>query len=196
MLWLTVSLLRSPNAGGTSSSGSGAPRSYGGGAYYPGGATVPYTAGKASPKGITPLALIPIGGLAFFPGIWLYSAYSYPFRTPYYYNNHTTDKNESLPITCLCQQYSVCGCDDNNNGTYLDSLVNGTTSDGLPLNNTVLVVANVNDTMGVYINGTLSNDTTAPSSGASTTLPPFVGIINLSGYWVMAALVVGTVWMV
>lgn len=192
---LTISCLDSPNSGGVSSGGSGSPRVFGGGSFYPGGASVPYKAGKPSSKGLAPAALLPIGAVAFFPGVWLYGAYAYPFHHPYYYHNHTSDKNESLPITCLCQQYSVCGCEDNNNSTYLDSLVNGTTPEGLPRNNTILKVANVNDTLGVYINGTLSNDTTAPSAGSSI-LPPHVGILNLGGYWVMAAVVAGTVWFV
>ncbi|KAK2754732.1 hypothetical protein FQN54_006865 [Arachnomyces sp. PD_36] len=186
---------KSPTSGGTSSGGSGSPRYFGAGSYYPGGASVPYTAGKPSSKGLSPIGLLPIGGLAFFPGVWLYGAYAYPFHHPYYYHNHTTNQNESLPITCLCQQYSVCGCEDNNDSAYLDSLVNGTTPDGLPRNNSVLTVANVNNTLGVYINGTLSNDTTAPSSGSSI-LPPHVGILNLGGYWVMAVIVAGTVWFV
>lgn len=185
--------MSSPNSGGTSSSGSGSPRPYGGGAFYPGGAAVPYSAGKASSKGLSPVGLLPLGALAFFPGVWLYGAYAYPFHHPYYYHNNTSDKNESLPITCLCQKYSVCGCEDNNNGTYLDSLVNGTTDEGLPRNNSILRVANVNDTTGIYINGTLANDTTAPSSGSSLTP---IKILDLSGYWVMVATVVGTVWMV
>lgn len=188
--------MNSPISGGTSSGGSGAPRSFGRGSYYPGGAAVPFTAGKKSPKGLAAAGLLPLGAMAFFPGIWLFGAYMYPFHHGYPYHNRTSDKNETLPITCLCQQYSVCGCENNNNSTYLDSLVNGTTEEGLPRNNSVITVASVNDTMRMYINGTLSNDTTAPTSGSSSTVPPPIAILNFSGYWVMAAIVVGTVWMV
>lgn len=190
-------VLNSPVSGGTSSGGSGAPRAFGrGGSFYPGGAAVPYTAGKKSPKGLPAAGLLPLGAMAFFPGVWLYGAYMYPFNHGYHYRNHTSNKNDTLPIKCLCQEHSVCGCEDNNNGTYLDSLVNGTTDEGLPRNNSVMKVAKVNGTMTMFINGTLSNDTTAPSSGSSTTVPPPIAILNFSGYWVMAAIVVGTVWMV
>lgn len=121
----------------------------------------------------------------------------YPYSHGYHYHNRTSNKNDTLPITCLCEKYSKCGCEDNNNSTYLDSLVNGTTSEGLPRNNSILKVAKVNGTKTMFINGTLSNDTTAPgTSGSSPTVPLPVTILNLSGYWVMVAVVVGTIWIV
>src|SRR6266702_1898664 len=52
------------NAGGKTVSGSGVRPAYGGGRYYGGGATVPYTAGQRSPLGLAPLLIPPIAALA------------------------------------------------------------------------------------------------------------------------------------
>jgi hypothetical protein len=71
-------------------------------------------------------------------------------------------------------------------------------------------VVNVNGTKTIVINGTLANGTTADdgtsSSDDSTTSTtsstsgaaqgPLVTLINASGYWVMVAVVVATVWSV
>lgn len=67
-------------AGGTTPGGSGPqPRLYSGGnTYYAGGAPVPYRSGATSPGGISP-RFLPAAGLGFFPGIWLYGAYAYPW---------------------------------------------------------------------------------------------------------------------
>jgi hypothetical protein len=61
---------------------------------------------------------------AIFPGLWLYGAYVYIFNHPYYFHNasYTTD-SAFLLVTCLCQQYNACGCDDDGNTSYLDSLL-------------------------------------------------------------------------
>lgn len=93
-----------------------------------------------------------------------------------------------MPVECLCQQYSECGCDDNNNSTFLHSVLNGT----VPQNNSVVRLATVNDTEKIFINGTLPNGTTAASgsSAAST-----ARIEELSGYWVMVAAVTGMIYM-
>ncbi|KAL1958874.1 hypothetical protein VTO42DRAFT_3711 [Malbranchea cinnamomea] len=183
------------NIGGKSHSGSGSPRSYGGGSYYAGGSSVPYTAGLRSPLGIVPFFL-PLGALAFFPGIWLYGAYAYLMSHTYHYHNSASGKNDTLPITCLCQQYSVCGCDDNRNSTYLNSLFNDTDANGIPRNSSTLVVANVNGTTGIYINGTLRNGTTAPDPSIRDDGAVPVKLLKLSGYWVMAAVtVVAATWL-
>jgi len=119
----------SSNKGGSSKSGSGARPAYGGGAYYGGGATTPYAAGKRSPKGLLPGALLfPAAALLIFPGIWLWSVYPYYYNNPYTFRNRTLQNatdgvNQTLPVVCLCQQFAVCGCDDNNNATFFDSLV-------------------------------------------------------------------------
>lgn len=78
----------SSNSGGSTRAGSGAPRAYGGG-YYGGGASVPYSAGSRTPKGLiaAPL-LIGAGALAIMPGLWLYSVYPYHFGSPVWYPDY------------------------------------------------------------------------------------------------------------
>ncbi|CEJ55215.1 hypothetical protein PMG11_01484 [Penicillium brasilianum] len=189
----------SSNRGGSSSGGSGVTPSYGGGRYYAGGARSPYTAGARSTSGITPF-LLPAAALAFFPGIWLAGAYAYNYPHGYNYHNNTNNKNESLPVVCLCEEYQECGCDDNNNSTYYESLFNGTQ----PRNTSMVRVANVNGTEKIVINGTLANGTTTDDGSSSSTSSststsgaargPLVTLINASGYWVMVAVVIATVW--
>lgn len=121
----------SSNAGGSTKTGSGVTPRFGGGRYYGGGATTPYTAGRASPRGIAPVFLVG-GALAVFPGLWLYGAYSYPYYHPYTFHNRTGRRNsttntttptreihfgeiemrqddggvnETKPVTCLCAEY-------------------------------------------------------------------------------------------
>ncbi|KAK2740450.1 hypothetical protein FQN57_006077 [Myotisia sp. PD_48] len=179
---------RSSNSGGSTRSGSGPPRSYGGGAFYGGGAKVPYTAGGRSPRGVSPFFL-PLAMLAFFPGLWLWGAFAYSLHTPYWYNNITSRLNESIPIVCLCEQYAVCGCDDNEDDAYLGDLL-GNDHNRLPRNSSIITVANVNGTTTIFINGTLPNGTTAPDPSipepTSNLGPRF---LRLSGYWPMVALV-------
>ena len=153
------------------SSSSSIPPSYGGGKYYGGGATSPYRAGGRSPgAGIVPFALV--GGIAgaalIFPGVWAYGAYNYPYSHPYSFHNRTNTSepaghNETLPVTCLCQMYSACGCDDNANSTYLDVLL----GDGSPKaeNGSLVHVGVVNGTKTVVLNGTLPNGTDTDSAG-------------------------------
>lgn len=154
--------------------------------YYAGGARTPFAAGAKSPLGITPF-LLPAAALAFFPGVWLYGAYAYPYTHPYYYMDEQHHKNESLPVVCLCQQYQECGCDDNNNRTYYESLFNGT----VPTNTTNTRVVDVNGTEKIYINGTLANGTTSATSRAPASA---VNLLHASGYWVTVAVVAAAVW--
>lgn len=165
---------RSSNAGGTSSSGSGARPSYGGGRFYGGGATVPYTAGKRSPAGIYPF-ILPITALAFFPGLWLYSVYAYDYPNDFTFTNMSLANssfpngvNQTRPVQCLCQMYDVCGCDENDDSTYINSIIgNGSYA---ALNKTLVTVADANNTgtQTIFINGTLPNGTTAAgTSGAA-----------------------------
>jgi len=185
------------NTGGRTRSGSGVRPAYGGGRYYAGGASVPYNAGARSPRGISPF-LFPAAALGFFPGLWLYGAYAYPYSHHYYYRNTTTNANQSVPVECLCQEYNECSCDDNGNSTYVSDLMN--TTDGSPPKNSsiVKVVDFGNGTEKVFINGTLDNGTTAsggtdPSN--SSEVPSSVGntIAQYSGYWVMIATVIAAV---
>lgn len=173
--------LGSSNRGGLTSSGSGPqPRIYGGGSYYPGGASSPYRSGSTAPGGVKP-AFIGAAGLGIFPGVWLYGAYAYHYPGLYYYHNHTSNQNETKPVECLCSKYSECGCDSNNETDYVSSVAN---------NNTVARVANVNDKSTLVINGTLPNGTTAASAA-----PGFrQGLAGLDGWSVVVAGVAYTMW--
>jgi len=179
----------SSNIGGSTASGSGAARSYGGGAYYGGGATVPYRAGDRSTKGIRPVGLLPVAGLAFFPGLWLYGAYMYPYGSPYHYYNRSANRNESKPVTCLCQEYQPCGCDDNNDGQFL----NQTIGNGTNLNSSLVQRAVVNGTDQFFINGSLPNGTTAPGGeGAGMSISGQA--LSSMGWAVMGTLVTAAMW--
>lgn len=156
------------------------------GRYYAGGASTPYAAGHKSPGGITPRLVFPAALL--FPGVWLYGAWAYHFSHPYVYTNEQNHKNESLPVVCLCQPYDECGCDDNHNRTYYETLFNGTQ----PINTTITRVTDVNGTETIYINGTLANGTTAASTSAAPTSA--VTLLHASGYWVTVAVVATAVW--
>jgi hypothetical protein len=134
---------------------------------------------------------LPVAALAFFPGVWLYGAYAYPYHHPYYYEDETNHHNESMPVVCVCQEYQECGCDDNNNSTYYESLFNGTQ----PRNTSNTRVVEVNGTEKIYINGTLANGTTAAdgsSSGASASVKT---LLHASGHWVTVAVVAAAVWL-
>lgn len=184
------------NSGGRTVSGSGVTPGYGGGRYYGGGATVPYSAGQRSPLGLAPFLILPIAALAIFPGLWLYGIYSYPYTHPYTFVNQTAVNstypngvNQTRPIICLCQEYSVCGCDDNTDTQYLGDLIGNGSYAGL--NKTLVTVAEVNGTTTIVINGTLPNGTTA--SGGTDSAAPRVRMLEFSGWWMMIAVVLCTV---
>ena len=130
--------------------------------------------------------------MAFFPGLWLYGAYAYPYSHSYPYHNATSNGNETLPVTCLCQEYSACGCDDNGNATYVDSLLgNGSAAD---MNSTLARVADVNGTKTLVINGTLPNGTDNSTTTGSTSAGFKQVGLESSGFWVMGVIVGLTVW--
>ena len=201
------------NAGGVTRSGSGAPRSFGGGKYYGGGAAVPFKSGSRSPGGISPF-ILPAAALGFFAGAWLHSVFTYPYSHPYYWRNGTdpppqlddntrkqTTENDTvqvLPVICLCQQYSVCGCDDESQNEFLsDILPNGTAEPAK--DNSLIRIADVNGTRSVVINGTLANGTTAPdgSDGQSSgALRLGRVVMESAGWWVVVSIVGWTVWTV
>lgn len=181
--------------------------SYGGGKYYGGGAATPYKSGGRSPGGILPFAIGGglLGAALIFPGLWLYGAYVYNYNHPYIFRNRTRNNfNETLPVTCLCEQYSACGCDDANNSTFLDGII----GDGnlANLNKSLVNVGNVNGTKTIVLNGTLPNDTVADAtttgndaSGAATTAPSKSAankrfLLETSGFWLLGAIVAATVW--
>ena len=176
----------SSNVGGRTSAGSGTPRGSGGS--YSGGASVPYTASGRSPSGIAPF-LLPLGALAFFPGLWLFSVYAYPFTQPISYHNNTNNQNQTLPVLCLCQQYGECGCDENHNQTYTQELVDNATrfdNDSQPY---VSKIADVNGTRTLIINGTLANGTTAPGGTDSAAAALRETVLGNFGLTVLVAAV-------
>ena len=155
----TAGTASSSNAGGRSATGSGVAPSFGRGSFYGGGASVPYSSGLRSPLGITPFlfAGTALVGVAALSGVWLYGVYSYPYHQSIVFNNASAANatnpngvNQTHPVDCLCQQYSVCGCDDNTNSTYIDSLLGNGSYNAL---NHSLVAVSDNGT--IYINGSL-----------------------------------------
>ncbi|KAK5130180.1 hypothetical protein LTR08_002389 [Meristemomyces frigidus] len=167
----------SSSSTGSSSSGShGIAPSYGGGRYYGGGASRPYASGGRSPGGVAPY-LLAGGALAFFPGIWLYGAYAYNYGHDGTYHNNTSNQNETHPVQCLCAQYQQCGCDNNTDSSYLNSVAN---------NNTVAKRAVVNGTDTLVINGTLNNGTQA-ATASSAAGSYKQGLAEMSGFWVVVA---------
>jgi hypothetical protein len=187
------------SAGGRTRSGSGTPKQYGN--RYGGGAVVPYTAGARSPFGVAPF-FIGAGALAFFPALWLYgSVYAYPWGYPYHWIDQD-GRNRTSNVTCLCQQYQVCGCDPDNNSTFLTQTVtNGSTTNIAPVNtSTVRTVTYDNGTTATYVNGSLANGTTADGgtdpSDASQVSPAVRLAMEMSGYWIMIGTVALGLWSV
>lgn len=104
-----------------------------------------------------------------------------------------TSGNWSIPVTCLCQEYNTCGCDDNpTNTTYISSILgNGTSA---PSNvSDVLTVATVNGTTTAYINGTLANGTTAASAAVALR---YSSVLSVAGYWVFAVVIGGATFLI
>lgn len=158
--------------------------------YYGGGAAVPYRSGSPSASGISPLLFVGVGAFAVFPALWLYGVYSYPYHNPYTYRNVTNNnKNETKPVQCLCEEYSECGCDENGDNSQLVDLIGNGSYNGL--NKSVITVADINGTSTILINGTLPNGTTA--SGGTDSADSAGVALQLSGYWLMIALVGCTV---
>lgn len=100
--------------------------------------------------------------------------------------------SQTKNVTCLCAMYSECGCDDNGNSTFLDSII----GDGsyAALNKSLVDVADINGTSTIVLNGTLPNGTT--TSGGTEDANAGNRMIEASGYWVMIALVGCTVLLV
>jgi len=179
-------------AGGRTTTGSGPKPAFGNGRFYGGGAQVPYKSGGRSPSGIAPVAAGLLAGaaltLAFWPGTWHHGAYLYPYTQPYRFFNETTNVNETKPVTCGCDPYMVCGCDENRETGYLDELIGN--GDYAALNKTLVNVATVDGKSTILINGTLPNGTTAaggtenPNAGAG-----LQALLQSAGYWPMVATV-------
>ncbi|OKL58752.1 hypothetical protein UA08_06240 [Talaromyces atroroseus] len=181
----------SSNVGGTTRSGSGTPRTYGGGGYYAGGATTPFAAGSRTLSGILPFALL--GGALGIAAGSAWHGYGYPFYTPYYYHdpmaashNNGQAGNYTMNVVCYCEQYSECGCDDNKNSTYLAEVIGDP-----PHNSSIVTIVQNGTNETAYINGTLANGTTAAdpnASGASAMLAvgsawPVVALVSAMIYY-------------
>jgi hypothetical protein len=110
---------------------------------------------------------VPISGLGFYPGVWLRPAYVYGYSQPYTFFNATSGANETEPVLCLCEQWCVCGCDDNADQAYMSSVIGtGNTS---AWNATLVAEAVVNGTKNIVINGTLPNGTFTATNGTTIT---------------------------
>lgn len=127
------------------------------GAFYGGGATTPFTSGLTSPSGLIPTFLT-LGAISLlFSGAWLYSGvYGYSYENPVQYENATSSANVSLPVVCLCQEYAVCGCDENHEQAYVQAMV-GNASEESAVSRLVVV----DGAQTLLLNGTLDNGTTA-----------------------------------
>lgn len=182
----------SSNTGGSSAGGSGVAPAYGG--RYAGGAASPYSSGARSGS-IVPYLLV---GGALGAGAGLYAgshfsngAYSYPYTAPVTFYNQTSMRNETHPITCLCGRYQECGCDDNTDPAYIESVVgNGSYAAQMAPGSTWQ--ANNNGT--IYIDGTLDNGTTA--SGGTNAAGGRRSIMEVAGWWAVAAAVGCAMWSV
>jgi len=98
--------------------------------------------------------------------------------------------DETKPVTCLCAMYSVCGCDDSDDTTFLDQVIGD--GDYSKLNASLVQIADINGTSTIVLNGTLPNGTTA-SGGVDDEVPGSASTLSIGGsvlgYWVMIALV-------
>ncbi|RKK10618.1 hypothetical protein BFJ66_g17076 [Fusarium oxysporum f. sp. cepae] len=182
--------------GGTKGSGSesshgspgvGPQPTFADGRYYAGGSVRPFKAGAASPGGIRPY---PMAGaaLSFWPGVWLYGAYMYPFTGTCSYHNETSDEDEERPVLCGCSRYENCACDDPDSAPYFKELIGSGSYEAL--NKSIVDVAVVNGTKSILINGTLPNDTALASDKDKNSAPARC-VVGTFGYWPAVAVVVG-----
>lgn len=87
----------------------------------------------------------------------------------------------------MCQEYSPCGCDENDDSSYLNSIVgNGSYP---ALNKSLVTVSDVNGTRNLVLNGTLPNGTTAPGGTDDDSAAISLQVGKYAGYWVMATIV-------
>lgn len=177
------------STGGRTSTGSGPPPRIGG--FYGGGASVPYRSGQRSASGINPLILGAGLGLGLGAALWIHGAYIYPYTHPFIFHNASSNKNESKPVDCLCAVNEECGCDDNSNTTYIESLIGDGSYAGL--NQSLVTVTDVNGTSTIVINGTLPNGTTASGgTGSANAASP---LTQPGGYMALVALIAAGVFL-
>ncbi|KAI2640986.1 hypothetical protein GGS21DRAFT_502549 [Xylaria nigripes] len=177
----------SSNTGGRTTTGSGPAPRFGG--LYSGGAAVPYASGTRSGN-IAPFLLTGalLGGIAFLGVHYAFGAWAYPYTHTYFYHNATTNQNETKPVVCMCDASTSCGCADNGNQTFFQSVI----GDGSYQNmNHSLVTVAENETthqQTIYINGGLPNGTTAPGGSVSPNAAASMkSIAQAVGWWPVAA---------
>jgi hypothetical protein len=181
--------LPSSNRGGRTSDGSGAPKLYGKSSFYGGGAKVPFKAGKKSPSGIQPYFIPRPILLVAFPGAWLYGAYAYDYQITFMNQSAKNPFKQNRDVSCLCQQYQVCGCDDNQNAAYIKDIV----GDGnlKKLNHSLVTVGELKGQTRLLLNGTLPNGTTA--SGWATGNRQ--SLMEHASWGVVAAVIMYSMWL-
>jgi hypothetical protein len=151
--------------------------------------------------------------LLIMPGLWLYSTYPYYYNNPYrFYNQSATNNdddndndrralwtrqtqgaNETLPVMCVCQEFSVCGCDENDDQQYINDLVgNGSYA---ALDKTLVTVSDVNGTKTLVLNGTLENGTTAPGGSDEDSAAINMKVGKYAGYYAVGMMVLAGVFM-
>lgn len=114
-----------------------------------------------------------------FPGLWLYGAYAYPYSQRAQYGNNP---NETIPVLCVCQENSVCGCDENYNQSFIQDMYKNATGDGEPK---LARLSDVNGTRTLVINGTLEDGTTSEDAASRA-----IKLEYWAGWWSMVAIVI------
>ncbi|RMZ87666.1 hypothetical protein DV736_g5105, partial [Chaetothyriales sp. CBS 134916] len=155
-----------------------------------------HTAFRSPSRGIIPYAL-PVAGFALFPSLWLFgSLWAYPYPIGYHWLD--PDGNRTSNVTCVCQRSQVCGCDPQDNSTFLNQVVSNGTG-GAPVNSSLVRTGVVNGTTQTFINGSLANGTTATGgtdpSNESEISAAARAVMELSGYWVMVGTVLVAVYL-
>lgn len=127
--------------------------------------------------------------------VWLHNVYSYPYPNSYSFRNTSAGANSTgittLPVNCLCQENSQCGCDKPANNDTLDAIVgNGTIT-----NKSLAQVADVNGTNTLLINGTLADGSSGTASGGMPSAR-LLGGVQWGGWAIITAGVAYTVWFI
>jgi hypothetical protein len=91
----------------------------------------------------------------------------------------------------LCQQYSVCGCDDNDDQSYLGSVI----GNGTILTSTLVRVADVNGTSQIFLNGTLPNGTTASGGSDSAAVGIQGKTLESIGWCIVGSIIAAATWL-
>lgn len=104
-------------------------------------------------------------------------------------------EEQTKPVTCICGADQSCGCDDNDDPTFLATLIGD--GDYSKLNKSLVNIADINGTSTIVIDGSLPNGTTAPGGEddvESSALNLNAG--SMAGYLVMVSLVGFSVFLV